>query len=134
MANWLKWTIGGLVGLTVLGLLLNPAEPPAVKEAGSESEAGRDYLLLIVDPGRPVEEWHKAAKLRCASRDRCEVYGWTSSADAATGLPFTNREAETIAFYYGIDRSRGFERVAWDCDRFPRANVIECFSKLDLPG
>lgn len=129
-----RWALVGLALIAGASVLLDPPEPGAIAQIGSDHNRYGEYLFVTVHADRNLADWHAAAKRACEGKERCHVYGWTAREDAATALPFTEREGARIAFLYEIDRERGYERVAWDCQRWQRDNVLECLTKLDLPG
>lgn len=84
-----------------------------------------DYALTI-PPGFAAEKLSGIAKEQCGARSHCSVYGWTDPAQTARALPLTDPEFESLAFRYDLNRSTGFERVLWDCKRFPQPDKGNC--------
>lgn len=128
--------IGCLIALVVIGVagLLSVLEPePTVSDAAPAPEITilreqgmtGDYALTI-PAGLAAEKLPGIAKEQCGARSHCSVYGWTDPAQTARALPLTEPEFESLAFRYDLNRSTGFERSSWDCERFPQPDTASC--------
>jgi hypothetical protein len=90
---------------------------------------GQGNFVMIIPAGMPADRFLDAARDKCGAADMCQVWAWSSEADAARGIPMTDREAATMAFSFSVNRSTGHEQSVWDCARFPRSSDAECMAK-----
>ena len=108
-------------------------EPVAVNERVAEAPQpefrelpGQNRFVMILpdeaDPGR----WKLVAKDKCGAVDFCQIFAWTDAVEAPQTFPMTDREVETMAFSYSVNRNSGHEQALWDCDRFARDRADEC--------
>ena len=98
--------------------------------ADFRSIAGDENVFAMIIPANAsADELPAAAREHCGEREYCRVYGWMTEGDAAKAMPLTDREISTQAFQYAHNRSTGFEQRTWDCERWPRENVDECFTR-----
>ncbi|HEV2125700.1 MAG TPA: hypothetical protein VGW38_23345 [Chloroflexota bacterium] len=98
--------------------------------ADLRSIAGDENVFAMIVPANAsADELAAAAREHCGEREFCRVYGWMTESDAAKALPLTDREVSSQAFQYSHNRSTGFEQLTWDCERWPRENTAECFSR-----
>ncbi len=120
--------IGCLVMLGVIAAiwLYSLTEPvqPEVTTLREQGTAG-DYTLTIPAGFNPAE-LAGIAKDRCGTRSHCSVFGWTDTAQTARALPLTEPEVASLAFRYDLNRVTGFERVLFDCAKFPQADKASC--------
>lgn len=103
----------------------DPAEAPA---AEFRPWAGGDTFVMIIPEGMTEDQMRVAAKQHCEQRQFCKVLGWTAAEEAATGFPLTDREVETLAFNYSLNRVGGMDAGQWDCRRFARNDPAECLT------
>lgn len=81
---------------------------------------------MIVPDGADPAAFSGWAKDRCGSTPICGVFAWTDRTAAARAMPMTDREAESMAFSYRINRNSGYEQALWDCDRYRKTEGMEC--------
>jgi hypothetical protein len=89
---------------------------------------GLNNYAMILPPDVEPAAIEAAAKAKCADKQFCKVLGWTDKAQAAQELPMLAREAAALAFSYDLNRTTGFERVLWDCKRFPHSDLARCLA------
>lgn len=126
---------GGLLALLfVIGLIASPSDSPAPSsEAAAKVEfvpmAGENLFAMIVPEGSDPATWPNLAKDKCGANSFCWVFAWPSRESAARAMPMTDNEMAQRLFSYQVNRETGFEKVMWNCDRFPRNNPDECLAK-----
>ena len=120
----------GWLSLGASGLIIACGEGNAgADQAEFRPWQGPDTFVMIIPETLSADQFRSEAKAQCGSREFCKIVGWTSEEEAASGFPMTDRELETQAFGYGVNRVTGFEQAQWDCARFPRAEPEECLVK-----
>jgi hypothetical protein len=91
---------------------------------------GLANFAVIIDPAAGQAEIEAAARGLCVDAPICTVLGWTDAAQVPGRLPMLDREAAAQAFAYNLNRNSSFERVLWDCARWPQA-ADRCMAKFD---
>ncbi len=135
LGRW-HWVLIGCVGLGLVGALADPPEKATtvaskVRIAHPEAKALRKdgFFALLIDRRFDPKALPDIARKLCDNRQHCNVTGWTDRATVARGYPFTDREAEAIAFSYSVNRANGNETVLWDCQIWPRQPQNSCLGK-----
>lgn len=116
--------LGCLVLLAIIGVIWFASwwrgDPQFTPISGSNAYA-------MVMPERPDPEViEQAARDKCSGQGFCKVLGWTDGNQAAKALPMLQREVDTLAFSYALNRDTGFEQILWDCARFPKIARGRC--------
>lgn len=84
-----------------------------------------NHAMILPDGANPADlpGW---AKDRCGAASQCSIYAWADRAQAARAVPLTDAEVASLAFRYDVNRTTGFERALWDCERFARPDRADC--------
>lgn len=113
-----------LVGLAVLAgcSAVDPAEDLA---NSAKKLPGLDNYVIVIPKELDPQVVVDAAKLKCAGKTHCSVFGWDDAAKAASALPMLEQEQEALSFKYILNRSTGTEQTLWKCGN-AAANPKEC--------
>jgi hypothetical protein len=101
-----------------------------VKPAKAEfrSLAGDGIFAMEFDQKAAPDTLPDIARDHCATRDFCNVLGWTDPKFAARGFPMTDREIAQVKFQYTVNRATGLEQALWDCRVWPQTDESMCLS------
>jgi hypothetical protein len=127
--------IGGgiLFGLAVIGAISGSPNEEATAARALNVEfiamPGLDNYAIIFPEGADPVALEDAARAQCYGKQICQVLGWTDKADAAPRLPMLDREMETLAFNYSLNRNTSYERVLYKCERFPTVAKDSCLAE-----
>lgn len=135
MTNKRRWQLGlvGFLGLSVVVALTDPPPPkpvpavPIAKPVVRELQEG-GFFAIIIDRREDSRRLPDIAREVCGARSFCIVTGWVDANLAARGFPFTDREAEAIAFSYRLNREAGNEQILWSCKVWPKVNEERCIA------
>ena len=130
MNKWL-YVAGGaailVVGAVAANAMLKP-EPMVAATALTTHEVGSGFFTVAVQPNADPASFADLAGMKCLDIDKCMVGIWRDGEVPAT-LPFTEAQIKAQIFAYAINRETGFERVAWDCSRYPNTPRENCMAK-----
>jgi hypothetical protein len=102
-----------------------PAEQPAPMPEFRDLP-GQNRYVMVIPVNLPPDQWKQVAKDKCGAVEFCQIYGWSDPTEAPQAFPMTDREVETQAFSYGINRATGFERATWKCGDIEREAPEDC--------
>lgn len=128
-----KWVFvaGGaallVAGAIAVNAMLEP-EPAVAATALATHEVGPGFFTVAVQPNADPTSFADLAGTKCLDVDKCMVGIWRAGEEPAA-LPFTEAQIKAQAFAYAINRETGFERIAWDCSRYPNTPRDKCMAK-----
>lgn len=121
-----------LFGLILIGIFVGPSEDQVGKAQAAAPEfiamPQPDHFAMIIPEGSQPSNFEGMAKEHCDDRAFCKVFGWADKGRAARALPMSDREVDSIAFSYQINRSNDFEQLVFDCRRYPQQDPINCIA------
>lgn len=130
MNKWL-YVAGGaallLAGAIAANAALKP-EPMVAATALATHEVGAGFFTVAVQPNADPASFADLAGMKCLDIDKCMVGIWREG-EVPASLPFTEAQIKDQIFAYAINRETGFERVAWDCSRYPNTPREKCMAK-----
>lgn len=78
-----------------------------------------NVVSMLIEGDANPNEILKAAKTYCASRQFCQVYSWSDAANRALTFPMLDRELNSMAFSYKLNKQTSYEEFAWNCATWP---------------
>lgn len=130
MNKWIVVAAGAALlasGAIALNALQEP-DPAVAATALAIHEVGPGFFTVSVQENADPASFADLAGLKCLDMDKCLVGIWSEGKEPAA-LPFSEAQIKAQAFAYTINRETGFERMAWDCSRFPNAPRDQCLAK-----
>lgn len=77
--------------------------------------------MVRLDGDTAAADILKTAREECSSDTHCRVMGWVGDAPLPGRLPLLDREVDSQAFDYWVNRETGAEQVRWNCAIFKDA-------------
>ena len=110
---------GILAGAMVLAGCEAGAPATSDAEAAFVSEPvplpnGTQFTAVVAEGAQPAA-MTAAAQEFCGAKDWCQVMAWREEANVPRQMPMLERESDSIAFSYLMNRSTGYEQILWDC-------------------
>lgn len=87
---------------------------------------GKDFYAGHFEPNTNADALTNKARDTCGTADQCMVFGWTDPSKQARGFPMTDREAQSLAFQYTINRLNGTEETRFRCGQVTGAKKADC--------
>lgn len=130
MKKWI-YIVGGAAllgaGLVAANAMFKP-EPMVPAAALATHEVGPGFFTVAVKENADPGSFDDLAGIMCLDVDKCMLGIWLKG-EEPSALPFTEAQIKAQAFAYTINRETGFERVAWDCSRYPNTPRDKCLAK-----
>lgn len=115
------WIFGGwAVIAVVIGYELFGGSGGAFASSPEKIAKADIYSVTLGGDATP-ETALAAAREHCAKLSWCKVIGWRDGAARAKAMPMVDREANTVAFNYMLNRETGLDEATWDCANWPPA-------------
>jgi len=121
------------LGTIVLAVIVTGCGPAAFGprvEVIETRNLAPGFFAVVVDlpEGADTDQLLQLAKRACGSEQRCRSAIWTDGSQAPSGLPMDLTALTTIALTYNANHHTGYEKVAWDCRRFPQPSSDACLA------
>lgn len=82
---------------------------------GPTSIGGTSQYTALIAEGATPAALLKASQEFCSDHQFCQIMGWQKDENRPQAMPMVERESDTIAFNYSLNRATSYENAMWDC-------------------